>query len=230
MSGKAIITTLFFLILICGKTQSQSQSVSLNYGYPYYFMQGESYGDYDVKNDFNHTVGFSIGNYFNSSTIEVGISFGTKNYSFIYTDINSSEKREKFKIKYFIFPLTFSQRVYSNSKNTFALLAGIAFIKPFGHSSVTELANGSYVKKESIPVMYEVGSNARLGIKYSRRIAQHFFLCSQIHGDYKFDLDYTRASPRLKYSNLTDDRFSIGINVGVEWIFNSTELIGYQVK
>lgn len=229
MYRKAIITCFFFLLLPGGIIQAQS--ISLNYGYPYYFMQLKSYSHFaDVRNDFNYVTGFSIGNYFNSSRIDVGVSYGTKNYTFNYTNPSFTEISESCEVNYYLFPLTFSQRIYSDSINTVALSLGVVFIKPFKYSTETEYNSGSIVKKENFPVLYEFGSIARFGIKYSRRISKQFFLFSETYGDYKFAMDFTDSGSSLNYADLTEDRFSVGINIGLEWIFNINESPYYRKK
>lgn len=229
MTRKVNIIVLFLLIVFCGRVKSQT--ISINYGYPYYFMQLKHYSEsFKVKNEMNYTAGFSYCIYYKSSKVDLGSSFGTKNYLFDYMNTNSNRRKEIWKLSYIILPVSFSQRVFCNTNNSISLAIGITFIRPLRLSKEITFADGSLVRKDNIPVDYKVGNTGRFGIKYSRRISQRIFLFSEAYNDYKFNFEYYRNGSGSEYTNLTKDRFSAGINLGIEWVFNNRELDYYKKK
>ncbi len=220
---------LFFFFFFLLSESALSQSISAYGGYPHYFMQLEKYGAFtDVKNKINYNVGLSINKYFRSSKIEIGFAYGTKNYFFIYRDIYSSVEKENLKLNYYFIPLFFNQRLFTDLNNTISLSLGTVFIKASGYSKETFFKDGTKINRENIPVKYKLGNTLRLGIKYSKNISYRFILFTELYANYKFNTDYYESGSSLQYFNLTDDRFDMGINVGIEWPFNKKELTYYK--
>lgn len=51
---------------------------------------------------------------------------------------------------------------------------------------------------------------------------------TEIYGDYKFNMDYSESGSSVLRHDLTDDRFNLGLKVGVEWIFSKNQLNYYN--
>lgn len=207
---------LFFFLLIKGSLLGQS--ISLYGGYPYYFLQLKEYGDYtDARNKTNYVMGFYLGKAFKSSKVEIGFAYGTKNYYLNYRDIYSSLEREDIQLSYYLIPLIYNHQLFANSKNNFFLSVGTVFLKPFGYSKEALFKDDTKTKEENIPIHYKLGNTARIGLRYSKDISNKFILFLDSYADYKFNLDYYESGSSLRYFNLTNDRFGININLGIEY-------------
>lgn len=221
-------TTLLTLLLL-NIYLTFSQSLNAYGSYPYYFLQLNKYGEYtDVKNKINYVAGLSIGKYFKSTKLEIGFAYSTKNYYINHRDIYATYKRGNVSLQYFSIPVMANKRLFASSNNAISLCLGIIFVKPFGYSNEIIYINGTKENKNNIPVDYKLGNTVQLGCKYSKSISNHFNLYFETHGEYKFNLDYYESHPSSQYSNLTDDRFSVGLNVGIEWFFNKKEFSYYK--
>jgi len=209
-----------------------SQSIDVYGGVPYYFMQLDKYGEHkDVTNNANFMVGVSVNKYINTFKIELGVAYGTKNYTFHYRDVASAITEEKMQLSYYIIPIIIHKKLFTDSKNTVSLSLGSAFLKPFGYSKETMFKDGSKQDARDMPVNYKIGNTARFGMKYSRSlIGSKLIVFSGLYGDYKFNMDYSERGSSLYHHDLTDDRFSLGLNFGIEWIFTKTPLTYYDAN
>lgn len=223
------ITFFLLLFLLTGAT-SQAQSISAFGGYPYYFMQSDKYGSgTEVCNAPNYMVGVAASKYIRTLKIEVGFAYATKNYAFYSHNTLSEYGKTEVELAYYYIPVMLHRRLFTDTKNTVSFGVGLVFLKPFGYREETFYKDGTKTNPDDLaPVDYKWGNSARLGISYSRRIAESDFrLFTEVYGDYKFAMDYNKAGSSLKYSDLTDDRFAMGINIGIEWLFNRDALIYY---
>jgi len=222
---------LFLLFIFLLSKSLLSQSISANAGYPYYFMQLEKYDAYiDVKNNSNYILGLSVNKYLGSSRVELGFAYGTKNYSYYYRDINSPIEKENVQLNYYFIPFIFNHRLFSDSGNTISLSLGTVFIKASGYSKETFFKDGTKTNQENIPVDYKWGNTLRPGFKYSRFLTAKLILFTELYANYKFNMDYYESGSSLQSFDLTEDRFDIGINIGVEWLFNKNQLTYYKRK
>lgn len=225
---KKYAPVLFLFVLI--STSSYAQSIDVYGGAPYYFMQLEKYDEYiDVTNNANYVVGVSVNKYINTFKFEFGFGYGTKNYTFHYRDVASSITEEKMQLSYYMIPIVIHKRLFTDSKNTVSLSLGSVFLKPFDYSKETIFKDGSKRDALDLPVSYEIGNTVRFGMKYGRNlISPKFMIFTEIYGDYKFNMDYSeRGSSALRH-DLTDDKFNLGLKVGVEWIFSKNQLNYYN--
>lgn len=230
MQNFRIVPIVCLFVLLSNHTLSQSIEV---YGeVPYYFMQLDKYDDYkDVTNNANYIVGVSANKYINTFKFEFGVAYGTKNYTFQYTEVASPITEEKMQLSYYMLPIMIHKRLFTDSKNTVSLSLGSAFLKPFEYSKETIFKDGSKQYARDIPVNYKIGNTARIGMKYSRSlIGSKLIVFSGLYGDYKFNMDYSERGSSLYHHDLTDDRFSLGLNFGIEWIFTKTPLTYYDAN
>lgn len=193
-------------------------------------MQLDKYADYkDVTNNLNYTVGVSVNKYINTFKIEFGFGYGTKNYTFHYRDDASPITEEKMQLNYYMIPIVIHKRLFTDSKNTVSLSLGSVFLKPFDYSKETIFKDGSKLDARDLPVSYEIGNTVRFGMKYGRNlISPKFMIFTEIYGDYKFNMDYSESGSSVLRHDLTDDRFNLGLKVGVEWIFSKNQLNYYN--
>lgn len=81
MQNFKVVPIVFLFVLLSNYTLSQS--IDVYGGVPYYFMQLDKYGEHkDVTNNANFMVGVSVNKYINTFKIELGVAYGTKNYTF----------------------------------------------------------------------------------------------------------------------------------------------------
>lgn len=229
MSFRKSILLLFFIFLFSEKILAQS--IGIYGGYPYYFLQLEKYGAYtDAGNKSNYTAGLSINKYLKSSKLEIGFAYGTKNYFFNYRDVYSSIQSENIQLNYYFIPVLFNQRLYTDSVNTISLSLGTVFLKPFGYAKETVLKDGTKRNQDNVPVNYKLGNTVRIGFRYSKKISPKILLFSELYANYKFNIDYHESGPSIQYFDLTDDRFNIGVDIGLEFLFTKRELTYYKKK
>jgi hypothetical protein len=205
-----------------GEIKNSDGFIALRLGYPYYFMNLEKYSDYiDVNNKFNFSISGSYGIQFKSRSLEFGVGYCTKNYVFNYNNDDFAVSSKEGKLKYMFIPIILNQNLYLNHRQSVSGLIGVIFLRPFDFSKVTNYRNGEQETEDNINVDFKTGIQARLGLVYSRKISELVHLFCEIYGGYKFVMDYHESHPDSDYENLTDDRFSIGLNVGVNlFIFN----------
>jgi hypothetical protein len=224
-------SVLIVFLFIAGCETVQTQSLSLYYGYPYFFMQLESYGGFiEVKNKVNFTVGISLNKYIKSSKLEIGFAYGTKNYYYKFLDTNSTIIKEEIKLKYFFLPVLYNHRLYTDYKNTISIFSGLVFIKPFGYSKESMLKDGTITSEHNIAVNYKIGNTVRLGMMYHHNLKSNLMMFVAFYANYKFIMDYQESSPKSNYSNLTDDRFDIGLSIGFELFYYAREFTYYKNK
>src|SRR5690554_454700 len=231
MAMKKIIFFLLFFLLT--GAASLSQSISAFGGYPYYFMQLDKYGSgTEVCNAPNYMAGAAVSKYIRALKIEVGFAYATKNYSFLTHNTLSEYDKKEVELEYYYIPVMLHRRLFTDTKNTVSLGLGLVFLKPFGYSEEIFYKDGTKTDPDNLaPVDYKWGNSARLGVSYSRSLAEsNFRFFAEVYGDYKFAMDYNEPGSSLKYSSLPDDRIAIGINVGIEWLFNREPLIYYIGK
>lgn len=223
--------TFFILLFLLTAVSSQAQSISAFGGYPYYFMQLNKYGSSsELYNAPNYMIGIAVSKYIRTFKVEVGFAYATKNYAFHFHNTLSEYDKIEVELEYYYIPIMLHSRLFTDKKNTVSLGVGVVFLKPFGYSEETFYKDGTKKNpNDFVPVDYKWGNSARLGFSYARHIAESDFrLFADVYGDYKFALDYNDPGSSLKYSDLTDDRFKMGINIGIEWFFNRNSLIYYS--
>lgn len=184
----------------------EAQSININGSLPYYP---------DVKS-LNYILGTSLNAYIGPFKLETGFAYGTKNPT-------------NGRLNYCFIPILLNRRVYTDSCNTFSISLGSVLLFPFGYSREKIEPDGA-ITLEKIPVKYRVGSTVRIGLQYSRRFYKNFFFFSEIYANYKVVMDYQFYSSHFdsNFYNLSDERFDIGIRLGVEWVFAKKELIYYK--
>lgn len=223
------IVLIFFILFVSQKILAQS--INIYGGYPYYFLQLKKYGDYtDVRNKINYIAGLSINKYLKSSKFEIGFAYGTKNYLYNYRDVYSDIQSENVQLNYYFIPISFNQRLFTDSINTISLSLGTVFLKPFGYSKDIILKDGTKNNQDNIPVNYKFGTSVKLGLKYSKSISPKILLFSELYASYKFNIDYYESGSSTQYFDLTDDRFNMGVNIGIEFLLTKRELIYYKKK
>lgn len=194
-------------------------------------MQLEEYGsDPEVCNAPNYTVGVAVSKYMQAFKIELGFAYATKNYTFKSQNELAAYDKTDVELQYYFIPLMLSRRLFTDTKNTFSLGLGAVFLKPFRYKSQTFYKDGTMSKPDATaPVDYKTGTSVRLGISYSRQLfASDFMIFTEVYGDYKFNMDYNEPGSSIEYSDLTDDRFDMGVNIGIEWLFTRAALPYYS--
>jgi len=105
---------------------------------------------------------------------------------------------------------------------------GLSFLRPFNYSITSDYL-GTVTTTSSAPVQYQTGISATLGARFIERLNRSFNFFSELNGEYKLRLDYEEFIPALggpsavTYQNLTNDRFSVTIQIGLEFYFRKRE-------
>ncbi len=219
---KTILILLFIFLL--SKTLI-SQSVSVYAGYPYYFMQLEEHS-YEVKQKTNYITGFSVNKYAGLSKLEVGFAYATKDYSYYHYYKNIKTEETHVHLNNYFIPLIFNNRIFTDSINTFSLSFGTVFIKPSGYYTDRIFRDSTTINSENKFVLNKWDYSLRIGFKYSRLLSAKLILFSELYGNYKFNPD-NRGSA-IQYLYIEDDRFDMGINIGLELLFNKKKLDYYR--
>lgn len=122
------------------------------------------------------------------------------------------------------------RRLFTDSKNAVSLGLGAVFLRPFGYTKEVFYKDGSKNNPDDVArIEYKIGITARMAVSYSKRLFNtKFRIFTEIYGDYKFNTDYYESRPSAFASDLTDDRFDIGINLGFEFLFAQSPLSYYS--
>lgn len=179
---------------------------------PYYLTE--------YKNQINYGLGISISENIKSIKISTGLFYNTNKYFSSYENTSAIDK-VTYSLEYYNIPILIGINLLrqENIKNQFLISTGIIFNIPRNYSSITYYKNNSSPTTNDTPVDYKSGSSFRLGFQFHKRLNGIFNLYTGAFVDYKFQLD------RLDFNNSTsqwhpsysEDRFSIGLYIGLEW-------------
>jgi hypothetical protein len=182
--------------------------------YPQYFTK------YEQK--FNDGIGgLFIGN-MKRLRFKTGLLFTTKNYLEQFESTSLIDKIT-YNLDYFNIPMLFDLelRRRDSIKNQYFFSPGIVFNIPRNYKSITYYKNGTPSTLNEAPDNYNFGSSARLGFIYQRKLTRLLNINIETYVDYKFQLDYlefNNSSPHW-HSSYSNDRLSLGINLGIEWLY-----------
>jgi hypothetical protein len=105
------------------------------------------------------------------------------------------------------------------NKNMLSISTGIIFNIPSNYSSTTYFKDNTPSLENDKPVNYKTGSSFRLGIQFHKKLNPIFNIYGGAFADYKFQLDrldFNNSTPQW-HPSYSEDRFSIGLNIGLEW-------------
>jgi hypothetical protein len=212
-----IVMTFCFFELYSQDKNCISAEIDGN-GY-YYFMNVNRY------NNFNYGYSFILSRYIHKIKVSFGINYAKKNsYLNIHIEPTSwldSLNKIEYDIKYLNFPIFVTFDLYSFNKVKINCLGGVVFDKIINYDITTHYQNKSNITEKNIQAGQKLGLSFRFGIGLTKAILPCVNLNLSPFIDYKVMLDYREQRP--DYRNLTDDRFSFGLKLGVEYLFNSVK-------
>lgn len=184
--------------------------------YHYFMNEGR-------HNDFNYGYSFILSKYIHNIKVSFGANYSTKN---TYLNIQptswlDSLNKIDYNISYLNFPIFVTFNVYSFNKLKITCLGGVVFNKIINYDITTHYQNKSKITEKNIQAGQNLGLSFRFGIGLTKSIFPNVNLNFSPFIDYKAMLDYREQRP--DYRNLTDDRFSFGLKLGVEYLFDLTK-------
>lgn len=179
---------------------------------PYYLTE--------YKNQINYGLGILISENIKPIKISTGLFYNTKKYFSSYENISAIDK-VTYSLQYYNIPFLVGINLLrkENIKNQFLISTGVIFNIPRNYSSITYYKNNSLPTTNDTPVDYKSGSSFRLGFQFHKGLNSIFNLYAGAFIDYKFQLDrlvFNDSTPHW-HRLYSKDRFSIGLNIGLEW-------------
>lgn len=211
---------LFFLFCVYhGFSQDEFPvSIELNGRGIYYFFD---YGEYstDYKNSFNYGFSVLCSKYYSPKTkLSTGLIYSTKNF-YLETEPyrgNDYLIRSESRLKYFHVPFLVTydciRRDFGEIRIRHGLILNIRshYEKYYYYQNKElEIVNKNDLYKSTFGLSY------RLGCIFSKTISSKLIVNISPFVDYKFALDFEDSRPAL--GKLPEDRFSCGVNLGVEF-------------
>ncbi len=209
------ILIIFILIILNNKILAQTINVQV--GYPLYLLNLPKNSKPIEWGDFkNISSGISYSQYFADFKFELGFEYASKKYSFAFPDPTLKLEKIDEKINYLYIPFRFNRRVVIKDRNIFSLNLGLLFIHSFAYSIKKTYKNGEILNDRNLFLADKVGHTFQFGLRYSRKISTFYIFYSELYLNYKFNLDVYEGASSDLYPIPNDDRFNLGLNVGIE--------------
>ncbi len=213
MRFKIIILTVIIVITIdsfCQRPEKLSAEVDMNF-FHYLISQNR-------KNYFNY--GYSILFSYSNDNFKVssGINYSTKN-SYYYGDPSSFDQliRRDYRLSYLNIPLLITYGHEPSRKFNVQFVGGIIFNNILDYDIVSYHTYGGPVYENDVDADQKTGISLRMGMNVSHAFNQRLILNLSPFIDFKFVLDHY-DNYRPNYKNLTDDRFLLGVKLGIEYV------------
>lgn len=208
---------LFFVLYIIAYEiygQKNNFSTEINVNYTYYFV-GEN-------NSNNLNYGFSLfaSKYIQKLKLSTGINYAIKSYNSQSDQLYSIQKRE-YNLKYLNIPIIANIDIFSQNKFISCILTGIAFNQITDFNIKTYYLNGETITDINLLSNRKLGLSFMLGTTFSLLIGDKYLLNLSPVINYKLIPDHDNQRPN--YKNIPNDKVSIDLKFGVEYIFNHIE-------
>ncbi|MBL0330000.1 MAG: outer membrane beta-barrel protein [Bacteroidetes bacterium] len=198
------------------------QSVEVNLNNPIYFFQDNIY---NFKNELSYGVGgqFSI----NEKVVKIslGAYYTSKNYSTTYPIDTNTSIKTIFHVDYLHIPFLVSFKVNpENEKNNFYITTGALLNFSGNFRSKTIYSDGNSTNKK-LHFDARPGISNQFGIMYSRKLSEKLSIYIKENVEIKLRQDFNEihsshfSTIQEVNNNLTNERISIGTNVGISYAF-----------
>jgi hypothetical protein len=177
-------------------------------------------GSEQYSNNFSYGFSFIISKYFNNIKLSTGGRYINKSIDELGDDFYSIEKYEH-QIRYLSFPFIGSYVFEAKKKIIPSLQTGLCFHKILDHTIKSFYTDGENQTFEGNEENRQLGVSLILGSTISRQINSQFAINLSAYFDYKLIPDYQNQRPT--FFNLPEDRFSIGISLGIEYFFKTSD-------
>lgn len=222
--------TVFILLFALSISQIYSQeknyfSIQVDNSYQYYFFNNNDENLYklDFKNKFNY--GFSLigSKYFNKFKISTGINYISKTCNNNVEEPLSETLSRDFKIKYINLPIIGSYEIFSRNTFNTDIDLGLILNRIIDYRIKVYSINNQTFISDNIDAGQQLGLSITGGFTFSKLIGKKLVLNLQPYVCYKIinDHDYNKIrNPNFYiYYILPEDRFSLGIQLGIEYLF-----------
>ena len=192
-------------------------SAELDANYYYYFLTKTK------NNNFNYGFSVILSACINKVKLSSGVNYATKNYysqSDPSLNLDSIEKRS-YKVAYLNVPVLFSYNVLSIKTFKSFILIGIIFNQIINYSIESKYANKEPILEKNITEGQKLGMTLTCGLSFSKTISKHFAI--NFSPSFNFKLSSDHFNDRPSYRNLSDDKYSFGVKVGVEYFIRALE-------
>jgi hypothetical protein len=211
-----------FVVLLIGPGDSMSQhqeighfSMEADVNYYYYFISQKRKSD--CNTGYSLLLSYTEGNFKYSS----GINYSTKN-SYYHADPSSSTSqltKREYKLQYVNIPFIVSYGKKSLKKFSTQLVCGIIFNKIISYDITSYYLNDPSITEKSIDANKKTGISLRIGMNLRQSLNHKLYINYSPFIDYKATLDH-QGDSSPDFRNLTDDRLSVGVKVGIEFVIN----------
>lgn len=209
-----IIITIFVLAFCSTEIFSQNKSLlsaEADFNVYRYFINSNR------SENFNYGFSFILTQNIKKIKVSTGINYATKNsYLNIQPVLSDSMNRIDYKIKYLNFPVLITFNLYSFQKFDVKYVCGILFNKVVNYDIITHNVKKGSVTEKNIQAGQKTGASVRIGIVFENKMNHNFNINLSPFMDYKVKLDFNEQRPN--YRNLTNERFSLGLRIGIEYM------------
>ena len=209
---------IFIILTICVfKMYGQKEnyfSIEGDVNYYYHFISKYT------KNNFNYGFSVTLWQHIKKIKIGIGTNYSTKNYYYkVSPDIsNSFANKREYKLKYLNFPFLLDVNILNpNNRLYINILSGIILNKVIDYDKITYYTNKQPLYEKETDAEMKLGLSLRLGSAVSYKINKNISFSATPFADFKLILNSISQQP--DYSDLPDNRFSVGLKIGVEYLF-----------
>lgn len=223
---------IFILLFALNLSQIYSQeknyfSVQFDADYIYYFYNNKDnniYNQLDLKNKFNYGFSLMGSKYFNKFKISTGINYVSKtcNHKDFEGDSWGVKSIDK-KIKYINLPIIGSYEIFSHNTFNTDIDLGLILNRIVDYRLKTYYINNNVSIGDNIYAGQQLGLSIIGGFTFTKLIGQKFALNIQPFICYKLINDHDIKYSMYIGSKLPDDKLSLGIKIGLEFLFKKSE-------
>jgi hypothetical protein len=210
--------TLIIIIYSCVTTvfaqDKKNISIETDVDYFYHFMGR------NTNNYFNYGISFLVSRSIDNLKISAGINYSTKNYYYNVSSQNSLDNLNKVehKLSYVNFPILIKIRCCGNEQKKLSILSGFLFNRVIRYDKLSYFDDKPSIYEKDLSVdSPQLGLTFRFGLNFSKNINNYFRINLEPFSDYKLILNTENSSP--DYENIPDNRLSLGLKVGLEYMF-----------
>lgn len=213
MKQLTLIIIMSFCVMTIFAQDEKNNSIEADVDYFYHFMGSNTH------NYFNYGISILFSRSINDLKISTGINYSTKNYYYNVTSQNSLDNLSKVehKLSYINFPILITIKCYGNKQKRLSILSGLLFNKVIRYDKLSYFDDKPSLYERDLSVDSQLGLTFRLGLNFSKNINNHFRLNLEPFSDYKLILN--TKNPRPDYINIPDNRLSLGLKIGLEYMF-----------
>ncbi len=213
MKSLSLIFIICFCVITVFAQNEKNTSIEADVNYFYHFIGN------NTNNDFNYGISILFSRSINNLKISTGINYSTKNYYYNVTLQNSLDSLSKVEhnLSYINFPILVKIKCCGNRQKTISILSGLLFNKAIKYDKLSYFDDKPSLYERDLSVDSQLGLTFRLGLNFKKNINNHFRLNLEPFSDYKLILNTKHSRP--DYINISDNRLSLGLKIGLEYMF-----------